>query len=83
VPWCRYEVKNFPSRENHTFCGYQLLAQHMVLLEERLNMLDVAELGIYVREVLILLSHPAGMLMIYQCSYARELWALVEMMQLI
>jgi hypothetical protein len=44
------------SSENRTFRGYQLLVQHIAPLEGRLTTLDVAELGVYIREVSILLS---------------------------
>ena len=56
MPELRPRVTFVLSSENRTFCGYQLLVQHIAPLEERLTAFDVAELGVYLREVLILVS---------------------------
>lgn len=51
---CRHDF-SLPS-ENRTFRGYQLLVQHIAPLEEKLTLLDVSDLGIYIREVSYLSS---------------------------
>jgi hypothetical protein len=39
------------SSERRTFHGFQLLVRHITPLEAKLTALDIAELGVYFREV--------------------------------
>jgi hypothetical protein len=54
APSCKHDF--FLPSENRTFRGYQLLVQHVAPLEEKLTVLDVSDLGIYIREVSYLSS---------------------------
>jgi hypothetical protein len=69
----------FTASEERTFRGYRLLVHHIPPIEEKLTVLDVAELSIYTREVFLFPSH-ALFNVTFHFSFEKEHPVLVEMM---